>query len=377
MRLAPALLAAALLLALPAPAGAAEWLAGDGHVHTCYSHDAWCPGEEPSAETLYSNFGSVEQRFDEAALKGLDFLVVSDHNDVRAWSDPAFGSHGVLGVHAYEASLDSGHAHAIGVTRLHEDGGGVQAFADSVAADGGLLQANHPSEGVDSPLSSCEEVAASASMSWRYGFSVQPSLVEVWNPTSPLAVSELYWECWLQRGAHMPAGAGSDSHGALTAQIGNPTLWVLAAERSEAAIVAAMRLGRTTITRWAPSQGAMRLVLTGPRTPEGPAATVGDTVPRGSPLTARAWNLRAPGYITVRANGRTIVDRKPILPGGAVRFTAPDEPGWVRATLHMSPTSLDGVDPNCTPNPLSAQSPLSLCDNDLVTTALTSPIHLR
>ena len=46
-------LAAALaVLALPAPAGAAEWLAGDGHVHTCHSHDSWCPGEDPSEEAL-------------------------------------------------------------------------------------------------------------------------------------------------------------------------------------------------------------------------------------------------------------------------------------------------------------------------------------
>lgn len=30
-------------LALAAPAPAGEWLAGDLHVHTTYSHDSWSP----------------------------------------------------------------------------------------------------------------------------------------------------------------------------------------------------------------------------------------------------------------------------------------------------------------------------------------------
>ena len=58
-----ALLAAlAAMLVLPAPAAAApEWFAGDGHVHTCYSHDAWCgPGDDEGEDSFYSFGGIVE-----------------------------------------------------------------------------------------------------------------------------------------------------------------------------------------------------------------------------------------------------------------------------------------------------------------------------
>ena len=39
-----AALVAALALAPAALAG--RWVAGDLHVHTCYSHDVWCPPNE-------------------------------------------------------------------------------------------------------------------------------------------------------------------------------------------------------------------------------------------------------------------------------------------------------------------------------------------
>ena len=113
------------LLAVPAPALAYEWLAGDGHVHTCYSHDAYCPRRRPAAgrrDVLLLARAPSQQRFTEAAAKGLDYLVISDHDDRRAWDDPAFGSQGVLGVKAYEWSLSGGHAQMLGATRDYGDG---------------------------------------------------------------------------------------------------------------------------------------------------------------------------------------------------------------------------------------------------------------
>lgn len=377
-----AMLVLGLTAALAAPAQAREWLAGDGHVHTCYSHDAWCPGEDLQEETLYSNFGSVEQRFIEAAGKGLDFLVISDHDDVRAWDDPAFGSQGVIGVHAYESSLPGGHAHAVGVSRLHDRGSGsnpdewaaaANALAGSIRADGGLFQANHPGYRANAPVTGCADLELArwqtTPMHWRYGFSVRPDLVEVWNPTTMMQPGELLWECWLQRGERIPASAGSDSHQGLSAQIGNPTLWVLAQNRSEAAILSGMRAGRTTITRRPPSEGGVRLLLEGPR-----GAGIGDEVRPGDRLVARVDGLDAPGYVRIRANGRTIVERAPILPGGTVEFAAPAEPGWVRASLLMTETAFAGTDPNCTPGDVTSEYPFAVCSGDLLVAALTSPV---
>lgn len=380
--LAVALAALVLSPAAPAPA---QWLAGDGHVHTCYSHDAWCPPDDDNTgpDTFYSSLGSVPERFAEAYAKGLDFLVISDHDDIRAWTDPAFGSQGVLGIRAYEASLPGGHAHHLGATRRYEKGpaGSPEEAAASLAAaqaeleaDGGMLQANHPGYRGEESVDGCEDFEldrwATTPMHWRYGFAVRPTLIEVFNPTSLMQPAELLWECWLQRGARIGAGAGSDSHGGNQANLGIPTLWVLAAERTEAAVLDAMRRGRTTITRRPPSAGVLRLELEGPR-----GEVVGDRVAPGATVTARLVGGGA-GWLRVRGNGATLADRVPIAAGQPVTFRAPRQAGWVRASLLMTSQSLGTSDPACVPGPFSAGSPLSLCSDDLVVAALTSPLYV-
>ena len=84
---------------------AREWLAGDLHVHTCYSHDAYCgPSDDNTGpEELYTLSGDVEERFAEAALRGLDYLAITDHNDVRSVDHPGFGAYGVIPIPGYES----------------------------------------------------------------------------------------------------------------------------------------------------------------------------------------------------------------------------------------------------------------------------------
>src|SRR5215217_3700027 len=119
-----AALAAAAAVAAPGSAPAPTWYAGDGHVHTCYSHDAYCGPDDDNTgpDPAYSSGGTVAQRFAEAAAKGLDFVVITDHDDVRAQSDPAYGTQGVVALPAYEASLAGGHAHLLGAARLYPKG---------------------------------------------------------------------------------------------------------------------------------------------------------------------------------------------------------------------------------------------------------------
>ncbi|HEV2814830.1 MAG TPA: CehA/McbA family metallohydrolase [Solirubrobacteraceae bacterium] len=380
MRVRVPVLLAALLAALAAasPAAAREWLAGDGHVHTCFSHDAYCPQYDPpeDAETFYSSFGTVQQRFTEAAAKGLHFLVVSDHDDIRAWSDPAFGTQGVVGVRAYEWSLDGGHAQMLGAARNYGDGDAA-ATADALNADGGLFQANHPSYRADAVVSTCEDVAGPETpLHWKLGFDVRPDAIEVWNATALIPPGELFWECWLQRGIRMPVTAGSDSHGATQPNLGMPTTWVLAEDRTQAAILDAIRLGRTTLSRLPPGQGGARLLLEADGDRDGTyEATVGDTVKPGSPMRVRADGLTAPALIRVRAAGRTVVEDEPLQPGGEVRFAAPAQPTWVRAVAYQQQWTAV-ADPFCRP-PGSAESPVDLCTNDLAITGMTSPLYLE
>jgi len=364
------------------------WRAGDVHVHTCYSHDSYCgPGDDNTGpDTAYSSGGTVAERFQEAALKGLDFLVISDHDDIRAQKDPGFGSAGVVGIAAYEASLAGGHAQMLGATRQYDKGhtetaaiaaASARAMAAALRRDGGLFQSNHPSYRAGAPVSSCKELELkrwqSDPLHWKYGFSVPLGSVEVWNATTLIRPSELFWECWLQRGARLGATGGSDSHGANQGNVGLPTTWVFARDSSPAAILAAIRAGRTTITRLPPAAGGARLLLEADRDGDGDyESMVGDTVATGTPMRVRAEGLAGAGLVRVRANGTRLVDGAQLLPGSSVRFPAPARSGWVYAEL-MQSQATRAADPGCQP---TGQS-LDTCSADLAITALTSPIYVE
>ena len=369
---------AALLLALgtAAPASGADWLAGDGHIHTCYSHDAWCPPDDDEGmDAFYSFGGTVTERFAEGALKGMDFLVISDHNNVLSHTDPGFGTQGVTGIQAYEASLSRGHAQMIGASKVYDRGSGdsaaTNALAQALRLDGGIFQANHPSgDFTGAPIQSCAE-AAGDRMDWGYGFTVLPNTVEVWNATALLQPAELFWECWLQRGARIGGMAGSDSHGANHVNIGLPMVWAFAASNQQKDVIAALRAGRTTLSRIAPNQGAVRLLLEGDRDRDGKfESMIGDEVPPKTPLRIRTEGGTGTGLLSVRANGKTAVDREPLASGDVFTLDAPAEPGWVRATLSLR-NGVTSVDPACSP---PYPSPVTPCTEDLGVAAMTSPI---
>jgi len=54
-----------------------EWLAGDLHVHTCFSHDVWCGLDDDNTGIEDANtFGhTVGDDFLLASLRGLDYLA--------------------------------------------------------------------------------------------------------------------------------------------------------------------------------------------------------------------------------------------------------------------------------------------------------------
>lgn len=151
-----------------APSGA--WLAGDLHVHSCFSGDVFCgptdepldaePGDDPehlAAEArrylegpgseAYTYGLTVGQRFAEASARGLDFTAITDHNDVRSSADPSFASAGVIGIPGYESSIE-GHAQMLGARRLYDAGdaspAAITAQAAALRADGGAFPINHP-----------------------------------------------------------------------------------------------------------------------------------------------------------------------------------------------------------------------------------------
>src|SRR3954449_13510416 len=119
VRLVVTLACAVALLALPGAAAAGRWVAGDLHVHTTYSHDSYGgPSDDNTGpEDAFTLGHTVTDDFALARSRGLDFLAISDHNDVRSQSDPGFGTSGVLGL-PLNKNPPPGPAQMLGATLL-------------------------------------------------------------------------------------------------------------------------------------------------------------------------------------------------------------------------------------------------------------------
>jgi hypothetical protein len=370
-------LAVAILACAATPAHAAdgEWLAGDLHVHTTYSHDSYGgPSDDNTGpEELYTLGWSVEEQFTNAATRGLDFVAITDHNDIRSQQDAGFGANGLIPVPGYENSLD-GHAQMLGATRLYDNGdqsaAAVQTVADALRLDGGVFQVNHPADGsTDFPHDT----------NWTYLYDVQPDTVEVWNisriyqPPLPSGSSNddavRYWEGWLDRGAKVAATGGSDNHWRSTFAlqgVGQPTTWVFARERTAAGILEGIRAGRTFISHQPPNLQGPRMFL------EGDGTMVGDEVPPGAPLRVRVEGGQGSFLRVVATGGQPLGEPVPVTgPSFEHGFEAPATPGWVRAEL-FAPDLAEERTAVC-----GDSTETTYCRNMLGVTAMTSAMYVR
>ena len=108
------------------------WVRGDLHRHTRHSDgDSW-PEEVLAA----------------AAMAGLDFLGITDHNGVLPHDPPPAGSGLPLLVPGVEVTTYGGHWNAWGGKRWYDfrepDGAKVGAIMRQARADGALVSVNHP-----------------------------------------------------------------------------------------------------------------------------------------------------------------------------------------------------------------------------------------
>ena len=370
----------ALLAALPGTAHAGEWLAGDLHVHSTYSHDSYggAADDNTGPEEAHTLGHAVGTQFTIAAARGLDYLALTDHNDVRSQTDPGFGAGGVIGVPGYEASL-RGHGQMLGATRVADPGdasaASVAAIADALRAEGGVLQANHPADPV-----------------WAYGYDVPVDAVEVWNlpwpyqPPLPSATDNeqalRYWEGWLDRGARVAATGGSDSHWVSTTAAqgpGQPTTWVYAEERSARGVLDAIRAGRTFVSHQPPALGGPRLLLEADRDGDGHfEAMAGDTVAPGTAMRARV--LGAPGALlrVVTDGGRPAF--APVLVSGpafAHRFRAPAGSTWVRAEVYGQDLAAERTAGCAAIFGADLGEQTTYCTGRIAMLALASPLYVR
>jgi PHP domain len=280
------------------------WLRGDLHCHTRYSDgDSW------PAEMLHA-----------AAEAGLDFLGVTDHNNVAHHAEYGPGGGDVpIVVPGVEVTTYGGHWNAWGTDRWWEfrepTGPAVaRAMAGAVEA-GAVVSVNHPK-----PFGPA----------WEYD-SVGPAhAIEVWNgPWLGLNIASLeFWDARLRAGQRLVAVGGSDTHvlrgtdpDARHAPMpGRPTTWVdarsFARRRSGpdvAAILGAIRAGRTFVSA---SPAGPQLYLD--RTDDGLTTTVADG-------TGAALHLVADRGVVAAA----AVDS----PAWSATFAVPTDVRYVRAQL--------------------------------------------
>jgi hypothetical protein len=376
-------LACALLAiaAVPAVAFAGRWVAGDLHVHTTYSHDSYGgpTDDNTGPEDVFTLGHTVTDDFAIARTRGLDFLAITDHNDVRSQSDPGFGTSGVLGLPGYENSLN-GHGQMLGATHLFDNGdqstAAVLALENALHAEGGLLQANHPND-----------------PRWGYGYDVPVDTVEVWNlpwyyqPPLPASSNNTwalhYWEGWLDRGAHVAATGGSDSHWLSTTAAqgpGQPTTWVYVKHLSVRGVLDGLRAGHTSVSAEPPAYGGPRVFLEADRDGDGHFESIaGDTVRRHSRLRVRVRNAPGTHVRIVTDGGRDAF--APKLVTGA-RFVERFRLGtgkhtWVRAEVYGEDAQA-GREQGCTTIFGHDAAPVgTYCTNRVAMQALSSAIYLR
>lgn len=420
------LLAAASLDAgamLDETASDGEWVAGDLHVHTIWGHDTcitpltrW---DEKSTDHSLTRTAICDEpwtlgytpaeRIADSEIRGLDFLAITDHNNVLSQTDPGVLSYTgtLILVPAYENSL-AGHVQMLGATSCYDNLGptgalincssyvtdrtaaGMNTLAASLRGKNGAFQINHPSD-------HDWETTYDPNWSAAGSFSVVPDTIEVWNigawawqPPMPASndndFSLDYWDGFLRAGHRVAATGGSDSHWRLTGSnqgVGEPTTWVWVTERSKAGVIQGIRAGRTTISHEPPSRGGTRIFLEAEDSGDGSYdAMVGDTISQSATLRVRVVGA-APGSILriVTANGvieEPHIGLDHVLPASRLG----PNPRYVRAEIRLPDVREERV-AHCTAilseieeHSGQAPPPTTYCINRLAVQALTSPIYI-
>jgi hypothetical protein len=237
----------------PLRAGA-RWYSGGVHVHTVHSDGALTVAE-------------VSAR---AKAAGLDFIVITDHNNTTHQTEPA-PVDGLLRIVGEEITTPGGHAGAWGVGGYRRDVDfrvlpGDPRIADLVRAvtgRGGLFTINHPS-------------ASCAGCGWEHAVPEGVTGIEISNGNhAEMAQAIAMWDRLLLQGRRIVAVGSSDWHRG-TSPIDVASVRVWADELSTRAILGGLRAGRVVVMADGRTPPPLMVARAGRR-----RAVAGETLPLG------------------------------------------------------------------------------------------------
>ncbi len=289
-----------------------RWYRGDFHVH---SHES----------------GDASATFDEivtlARSRGLDFVLLSDHNTSSHLPRIAAvqgTTPDLLLLRGAEITTYAGHGNAVGTSayvdhRVGYQGRTVGGILDDVAAQGGAFIVNHPALDLGGACIGC--AWGHDDTDWSKVTAIEV-LTGKWELTERLFTpgALALWDAQLDAGHRIAAVGGSDDHragagtGTTDTPLGSPTTLVLADNLSEAAILDALRAGRTIVQLRGPDDPLVDVTLNG--------AAIGDTVERAEAASVRVHVTGGAGtFAQLWRDGEKIDDAEVTSDDATLTFT--------------------------------------------------------
>lgn len=299
-----------------------RWYQGDFHVHSVESGDA--------SATFDDIFGLARQR-------GLDFVDLSDHNTVAQHALAAAYQQAhpeLLLLRGAEITTYAGHGNAVGLHdyvdhRIGYQGRTIGGVLDDVAAQGAIFLVNHPVLDLGTACIGCAWRHADTDWSKVSGIEI---LTGNWSIGVGAFVPQVIamWDGLSDQGVRIAAVGGSDDHtaghseGPTGAPIGSPTTRVLADHLSEAAILDAVRHGRTMVALRGPDDPVLDLAM---RTKTGGAAQIGDDVDGIGRVQLTVHVTGGAGMFAELWRNGALVDAPRPIPSGDTTVEFDDVPG--------------------------------------------------
>jgi predicted metal-dependent phosphoesterase TrpH len=188
------------------------------------------------SELSYDGRDPVEMLVEQAAAVGLDALAVTDHDEIAASLEAVelCEQRGMVGIPGMEVSTAAGHVLALGVEELVPAGLSFEETVERIHEQDGLAVVPHPfQESRSGVLAEIDREALTAA-----------DAIEVYNSRLLTGRSNRQARRFAHRNG-MPTVAGSDAH--IAEMVGQAITHVDTDERTAAAILDAIRDGRTTV----------------------------------------------------------------------------------------------------------------------------------